>query len=476
MRRFVGSTLLTVVLAGTFAMPAFAAPAAPLVRASIGGYPQYTGMVAHVPIGERAYDLSTVTPVEGYGLVDSTGVRMVSVGGKLHNQPVSQGAYAVENLNSYRLTGDSAYLDIAVRNAQRLIDIHVVSDGAWYYPYDYDRVVVGSTSGTLHAPWYSGMAQGRALTAFVRLYQATGEEKWRAAADATFTSMRQAPQGTAPYAVHLDASHRLWLEEYPRYPVADSEKVLNGHIAALFGLFDYWQLTGNATALSLIRGAVETVRLTAMPEFRRIGASSRYSLQHNTPAGAYHQLHVQQLLGLLTYTHDPGFAAAAAAYRGDYPRPDITGTVQATTRTTTIYQVDSSGAIVGSKRVSFTRWTQAPIDRRQRLSGGPIALHVSGGPFKNWWFPESFGSTWALGAVDAHPYTPPLTVYMGPGSYSAYRLDASGRVVGSRTVRFTATTSAPTKLSAIIQGRAAWYFEGGAYAGYWLPMQRGVHL
>jgi D-glucuronyl C5-epimerase-like protein len=471
MRRVLGSMLLTIALAGGLATPVAAAQ-----RTTISGYAQYSGRVFAVPIGQRAYDTTTVTPVGGYGLVDETGVRMISVGGKLHEQPVSQGAYTLENLNSYRLTGNAAYLRIAERNGQRLIDTHVVSDGAWYYPYDYDRVVVGDKAEVLRAPWYSGMAQGRALTAFVRLYQATGDEKWRAAADSTFVSLHQAPAGRAPYAVHVDAQHRLWLEEYPRYPVANSEEVLNGHIAALFGLIDYWQLTGNGTALSLIRGAIETVRRTAMPQFRRISASSRYSLRHNTPAGSYHQLHVQQMLGLLSYTHDPGFAAVAAAYRSDYPQIDVTGTVQATTRTSTIYQINSSGAIVASKRVTFTRWTSAPIDRRQRLSGGPIGLRISGGPYKNWWFPEKFGDTWVLGALDVHHYTPSLTVYIGPGTFSAYKLDASGHVKAAKTIRFTARSSAPTRMSAIVQGRPTYYFATGAYAGYWLPMQRGVHL
>lgn len=472
MRRVLGPMLLAIVLVAGLAT----STAAAATRATISGYAQYSGQVYAVEAGQRPYDTTTVTPVDGYGVVDSTGVRMIAVGGKLHNQPVSQGAYAVENLNSYRLTGNAAYLHIAERNAQRLIDIHKVSDGAWYYPYDYDRVVVGDKAEPLRAPWYSGMAQGRALTTFVRLYQATGDEKWRNAADATFVSMHQAPQGTAPFAVHVDTHHRLWLEEYPRYPVANSEQVLNGHIAALFGLLDYWQLTADPTALRLIRGSLETVRQTDMTAFRRIGASSRYSLRHKTPAGSYHQLHVEQLLGLYTYTHDPLFAAAAAAYRSDYPKPAVTGTVQATTRTTTLYKVNSSGVVTGSKRVSFSRWTQAPTDHRQRLSGGPIGLRVSAGPYKGWWFPESFGNTWVLGAVDVHHYAPQLTVHIGPGSFSAYRMDTGGHVVGSRTLQFTSTTNVPTKLSAIAQGRSAYYFETGPYAGYWLPMQRGVHM
>jgi hypothetical protein len=40
----------------------------------------------------------------------------------------------------------------------------------------------------LAPPWYSMMAQGQALSLFCRLSQLPGEERWLAAADATFGS------------------------------------------------------------------------------------------------------------------------------------------------------------------------------------------------------------------------------------------------------------------------------------------------
>jgi hypothetical protein len=445
-------------------------------RVAISGYTRYSGALFLPPVGQRPYDTTTVTPVGGYGLVDAQGVRMADVGGHIYNHPVSQGAYAIENINSYRLTGNQAYLDIAVRNGQRLIDTHTESDGAWYFPYDFDFAVVGDTSETLRAPWYSGMAQGRALSTFVRLYQATGDLKWRDAADSTFASLNQAPSGSAPYGVHLDAQGRLWLEEYPRNPVADSEEVLNGHIYALFGLFDYWQLTNSTVAQDLIRGAINTVAQTAMSQFRRVNASSVYSLRHRTPAGTYHQIHVTQMLNLLAYKHNTSFATVATAFRNDYPLPSVTGTMQATAHTSTIYQATSAGVISGSKRVSFAGQTTAPTDHRLRLSGGPIALRVSAGPYTGWWFPESYGVTWLLGATDTHAYTPQVKVYIEPGTFSAYRLDAAGRVAGSRSVTFTATSTAPSVASAIVGGRPAYHFTVGAYAGYWLPMAAGIHL
>jgi len=49
----------------------------------------------------------------------------------------------------------------------------------------------------LRAPWYSGMAQGLAISLFSRLSVVTGEARWRQAATATFDSLLIPPSDTA---------------------------------------------------------------------------------------------------------------------------------------------------------------------------------------------------------------------------------------------------------------------------------------
>ncbi|GAB1515200.1 D-glucuronyl C5-epimerase family protein [Actinophytocola sp. KF-1] len=445
-------------------------------RPLVSGYTQTSSTLHQLPVGRRPYDSTTVTPVGGFGLVDAEGVRMFRIPGsaKLWNHPVFQGAYALQNLNSYRLTGTQAYLDIAIKNAQRLVDRRVESDGAWYYPYDFNFSPLGDTSEMLRAPWYSGMAQGRVLSVFVRLFEATGDARWRTAADATFASMAQAPSGSLPYGSYVDTSRRLWLEEYPRYPASISENVLNGHIIALWGLTDYWQLTGSAQAASLAKGAIATVTATAMNGFRRVNGSSLYSLRHRTAANTYHQMHIEQFLQLWQYTHDIYFVHAANAYRNDYPYPATAGQMRATPRTSTIYQVDSALRITRSARVHFTRDTHAPTDRRQRLAGGLVALRVSKGPYTGWWFPESYGVTWLLGAEDTHGYAPEVRVRIAPGTYTAYRLNSAGVIAGSKTVTFAQASSAPSAVSGVVWARPSYYFTRGTYAGYWLAMVPGI--
>lgn len=452
------------------------APSAAAARPLVTGYLQTPSALNVLPVGRRPYDTPEITPVGGFGLVDAEGVRMFRPSGSttLYNHVVFQGSYALQNLNSYRLTGTQAYLDIALKNGQRLADRHVESDGAWYFPYDFDFAPLGDTSEMLRAPWYSGMAQGRVLSVFVRLFEATGDQRWRTAADATFASMRQAPSGSLPYGSYVDSSRRLWLEEYPRYPADISENVLNGHIVAIWGLLDYWSLTGNTDAAALAKGAIATVTATAASAFRRVNGSSLYSLRHRTAANNYHQMHVEQFLQLWQYTHDIFFVDTANSYRLDYPNPPTSGQMRATVRASTIYQVDSSMRIVRTATVAFSRDTEAPADRRQRIWGGPVALRVSQGPYTNWWFPEAYGVSWLLGAKDTHAYAPDVRVHIAPGTYTAYRLNAAGVIDGNKTVTFQQTSSAPTALSGVVWSRPSYYFTAGTYAGYWLAMTPGI--
>jgi hypothetical protein len=448
------------------------APAA--ARPAVSGYFRAPDALYALPVGRRPYDSPDVTPAGGFGLVDAQGVRMFKVGAKLYNHVVFQGSYALQNLNSYRLTGNQSYLDIAARNAQRLVDRHVVSGTGWYFPYDFNFAPLGDSSEMLRAPWYSGMAQGRALSAFARLYQATGDAKWRAAADATFASMGQAPSGGLPYGSYVDSKKRLWLEEYPRYPASMGENVLNGHIVAIWGLLDYWTMTHSLLAQQLTKGAIATVKATAVNNFRRVNGSSLYSLRHRTLASTYHQMHIEQFLQLWQFTHDVFFVTTANAYRADYPKPATGGTMRATPRTSTIYQVNSAMRVVRTSRVHFGRITHAPADHRQRITGGPVALRVSRGPYAGWWFPEAYGTTWLLGAVDTHGYAPEVHVRIAPGNYSAYRFNAAGVMSGRKTVRFRTSSSAPSTVSGTALGRYSYYFTTGTYAGYWLPMVPGI--
>lgn len=434
-----------------------------------------------VAAGQRPYEDFALSDPKGFGLVDSKGVRVFRFAGetKIWEHPVAQIQYGLINLNSYRLTKNRAYLDIAVANAQRNIDRKVESAGAWYYPYDFDFAVHGDTTETLKAPWYSAMAQGQALSLFVRLYEYTKDEKWKAAADATFASLRQAPEGTAPFASRVDGSGRLWFEEYPRYPVADSEQVLNGHIYAMYGLHDYLVLTEDPKAIELFRGGLRTVEARVPDGFRRVNWMSVYSLRHQVNTLSYHPVHMKQFQELWRLTHDKRWLQNALNYRTDFPNRYQVGTVRLSPRVKVMYRLGDGNKISQTRTVSFSRHTQAPFDRRQRINGGPIAYRISSGAYAGWWVAEGFGVAWGLGSIDKQVYQPrAFIMFRGGTTFTAYKLDSRGEVVGNKTLTIPTgrESGAPTSTNAIVQGRPAYYFDIGAFAGYWVPLQSKIYV
>ena len=247
---------------------------------------------------------------------DKYGVRMYLSGGRLWNYPGGQARYGLQNLNTYRLTGDKFYFRRAAAQAQRLIDTHISVNGAWFYPlrflrYRHSPVKNGEP---MKPPWFGGMAQGGALSLMVRMYEITGEARYRTAAKATLSSFLHFGPSTAPWVVNLDSMNRLWIQEWPRLPL---DYTYNGHMIALFGLHDYYSLTKDTLALVLFRAAASAA-LDYAPKFRRPGGISRYCLLHGTPNEKYHGVHITCLRHLANYTGEDAFRRWADVYLEDY--------------------------------------------------------------------------------------------------------------------------------------------------------------
>lgn len=167
------------------------------------------------------------------------------------------------------------------------------------------------------SPWFSGMAQGEALSAFSRLAQITGENKYKDIADRVFASFLHTPVAgnvVDPWVATVDDDGHYWVEEYPRNPPAHT---LNGKIFAIWGLYEYYQLTEKEDVKYITQAAITTV-LEYIDEFRVPEQVSYYCLDHKVQSEKYHRIHINQLSKLYDLTGRSKFSKYASLLRSDY--------------------------------------------------------------------------------------------------------------------------------------------------------------
>jgi hypothetical protein len=259
--------------------------------------------------------------------VDKDGVRAFELDGKSYYHPVGIAQYALAKLDVAQRTGSKAALKAAKVNAAKLIEISHVHRGGMYFPYPFDFALGGFKKQTIHSPWWSAMAQGQALSLFVRLYNTTGKQSWRDAADKTFATLDdRGPRTQGPWDVYVDHNHYLWFEEY----AGDTKPllVLNGDMFAIFGVWDYYRLTHSAHAKTLFNAGTTTLR-EYLPLFRADSGAAYYCLRApfcQQPAWQnkkYHGIVIKQMRIIADMTDDPWFSREADRYEADfsdYPR------------------------------------------------------------------------------------------------------------------------------------------------------------
>ena len=222
--------------------------------------------------------------------------------GELYYRPGGLAINGMKRIDAYRDTGERAQLEQALIQARALQRISIKEDDAWWLPFWFDYPPEG-----LKAPWFNAMAQGLALSFFIRLHRVTGDETWRDAADLVFESFRrlgskQSERGR-PWVSFVASGGYLWLEHYPN---RSPDHVLNAHLHAVIGLYEYWQQTRDPVARDLLEGSLTTIRDQGY-RYRKEGAVSRYGLRSRSNLLKYHRVHVWQLRLLGRMTGDPVF-------------------------------------------------------------------------------------------------------------------------------------------------------------------------
>ncbi|THV29121.1 D-glucuronyl C5-epimerase family protein [Glycomyces paridis] len=245
---------------------------------------------------------------------DDWGINLWERAGKRYRHPVQQTQFALSLLGEYRATGDLGKLALADANARDLLDR---AANGYVLQYGFDFPLHGDAANTIHAPWRSAMAQGLLLSLSTRLWTLAEEPRWLDVADGVFATLLD--EDAEDWVTFTDAEGFTWLEEY----AGDVEpmRVLNGHVFAMYGLYDYWHATKTDEALTLFNRAAATV-LHYVPRLRVPGAASWYGMrvQDNPIAQSpkYHRIHIGQLGRLADMTGCDRFRELAETLREDF--------------------------------------------------------------------------------------------------------------------------------------------------------------
>ena len=269
-------------------------------------------------LGNAVVPLKTTT----WGTVDKNGVLNVSLHGEPVYHPVNSAWWMNQMISSYKVTGNKAYLDQAEATARYLIRYSVSDKNGVWFQYHFLH-----EPGTLKlgSPWVSGMAQGMMLSTFVNLYEATGDPYWKTWADRTFKTYQAPKSTTAPWFQTmkvLGGKKFLFFEEYPAKQDPQINHVVNGNIYAMYGLYDYYRMTGNGTAQWLFDTAASSMR-DSFGSYRNPGKPSWYAATYygrtvwGTPKN-YHNGVISELRMLGKMTGDRQFTSQADTLYRDY--------------------------------------------------------------------------------------------------------------------------------------------------------------
>lgn len=158
---------------------------------------------------------------------------------------------------------------------------------AWEYVFQFDGG---------HPPWTSGLSQGTAIQAFARGASRLREPAFQKDAEAALGIFKTPPPVGVRVARTVNGQPAA---EYLEYSFASGERILNGYIQSLNGLYDFTKLTGSSAGGKLFEEGDAEARVQT-PQYNT-GAWSMYD-QHTESDLGYHELLAEFLQDLCERT------------------------------------------------------------------------------------------------------------------------------------------------------------------------------
>lgn len=282
------------------------------VIVDLTGYFTTAGPPGRLPAYFRGWQPNDAAPK------DANGVVLVDYGGSLGRQynPEQVAAAALGYYDRWQFGSGSTAQKDADQTAFFVqinwLTANQAADGRWLYHFAW---------GTQQVPWWSGMAEGVAMSALIRAYALTGDTRYATAvARARTTFERPRERSGVTSAIAVGGRTYLVYEEYlPGY----QSRVLNGWMFGIIGLYEDAAFLGDPMAWFDVLAADRGVNaVAALLPYYDAGWWSYYNLDTLTgsPRGplasrTYHSIHIGELRYLAAGTGLQKLASYAARFQ-----------------------------------------------------------------------------------------------------------------------------------------------------------------
>jgi len=244
---------------------------------------------------------------------DSNGVILsLSNNTTLYYNPGVLSAKGIDFFTRFTVNNDSIYLDYSQKQYTGLKSI-MDENGLFEYQISWHH-----KADLLNNPWYSGLAQGQALSFLARLAYFTEDEEALNLAHKVYRTLDYNSDYSKEVTV-VDKNSYAWIEEYP---AEIPDHTLNGFLFGVFGLYDYYNYIDSGVNVQNLLSAYLTTIHDNMNRFRNPGGISYYCLKHLITNPSYHMIHIRQFEYLSKITGDSSFTKFADTLRVDYWDPD----------------------------------------------------------------------------------------------------------------------------------------------------------
>ncbi len=213
-----------------------------------------------------------------------------------HNPPVFHPVFSAIVICSmharYKDTNNEWYRKVILKNLDYLLSRMTEE---YYIEYCFP---VNHGNNFLGEKWVSGLAQGEMVSAFLRGYFLTDDEKYLNAAHG-FLKTLMTKQGVDQYwCTCVDSNNYYWIEEYPS---PDKCHVLNGMMYALWGSWEYYTITKDENAKQIFQSGLKSI-LDNFKEYwiDPTPIKSMYC-RHYLASEEYHDMHMRIFRDFLVY-------------------------------------------------------------------------------------------------------------------------------------------------------------------------------